>query len=701
MLGRYQLMFMLGQGGMGEVHLARLTGAAGFEKLCIVKTVLPNLMGDQNFIDRFHHEARVLVQLTHSNIAQVYDMGDVDGTLYMAIEYVPGVDLSRVETRVERQRAVMPIAMAVFIGQQINEALGYAHRKVGVDGMPLGIVHRDVSPQNVMVSYEGEVKVIDFGLAKSTARSQKTLPSTVMGKLGYMSPEQAVAKPVDHRSDIFSSGIVVWEMLAGKSMYTGGTMSEMVVQMAMGEVPSLSAARPDISPTLEQIVMRALAKDPAARYQRADDFARALNELAVREQMTVGAEDVGNYVRAMCPEEFAAERQLQSRLSVLRKGGPLAEAAASEPEFEGTFLRPSSQGDEQRETASGQIMTPAQRAMSVVHPSTPRLKSLAAPKAKSIARAQPQEPKEEEGEALIVVPKSRAPMIVAGLLAFIVLAAGGIFLLQSKDPKAEPIAVSAIDAGALAAAAVDLPLKNPDVVAVKTPVVLDTITVEGKVWKLLKKDGEDIVLLDRKDKVSEGDRLNLVGEPGADGKRPLYAHAAVLSVSGSLAKLVFDEDAVLPEKLFAARDGSAKKVVVAKKDPVKNTELEPLPGKNPVAVKTPEPEPVKIPEPVKVAPAASAQLFGSVRLAMPNAMGNRAVFIRNLNEFSLSSCEVRLPSNVVLKLNRNLGGKEELKVPFKDFRPDARATDPQFKADWAAVYCREGTGYWKTSYDRR
>jgi eukaryotic-like serine/threonine-protein kinase len=263
MLGRYQLLFMLGQGGMGEVHLARLTGAAGFEKLCIVKTVLPHLMGDQNFIDRFHHEARVLVQLTHSNIAQVYDMGEVENTLYMAIEYVAGVDLSRVESRVERQQVQMPIPMAVYIGQQINEALGYAHRKVGADGMPLGIVHRDVSPQNVMVSYEGEVKVIDFGLAKSTARSKQTLPSTVMGKLGYMSPEQALAKQVDHRSDIFSSGIVVWEMLAGRSMYQGGTMSEMVAQMAVADVPSLSAVRPDISPTLEQIVMRAPMTSPA------------------------------------------------------------------------------------------------------------------------------------------------------------------------------------------------------------------------------------------------------------------------------------------------------------------------------------------------------------------------------------------------------------------------------------------------------
>ena len=156
-LGRYELMYLLGQGGMGEVHLARLTGAAGFEKLCIVKTILPSMMTDPQFVDRFHHEAKVLVQLNHSNIAQVYDMGDVDETLYMAIEYVPGVDLARVEDRARAMDSAVPVPVALLIGQQMCEALGYAHRKVGGDGVPLGIVHRDVSPQNVMVSYEGEV----------------------------------------------------------------------------------------------------------------------------------------------------------------------------------------------------------------------------------------------------------------------------------------------------------------------------------------------------------------------------------------------------------------------------------------------------------------------------------------------------------------------------------------------------------------
>ena len=722
MLGRYQLLFMLGQGGMGEVHLARLTGAAGFEKLCIVKTVLPNLMGDASFTDRFHHEAKVLVHLTHSNIAQVYDMGEVDGSLYMAIEYVPGVDLSKVESRVEKMRAVMPIPMAVYIGQQICEALGYAHRKVGADGQPLGIVHRDVSPQNVMVSYEGEVKVIDFGLAKSTARSKHTLPSTVMGKLGYMSPEQALAKNVDHRSDIFSAGIVIWEMLAGKSMYTGGTMSEMVVQMAMGEVPSLSAARPDISPTLEQVVMRALAKDPTARYQRADEFARALNELAVREQITVGAEDVGNYVRAMCPEEFAAERQLQSKLSVMRKGGPLPELEQG-PEFEGTFLRPSGgvPGAQPKSGTVSEQMTPAQKMLSVMQPSPLPAKpvSIAQQKPKSIAAAPVEQPPPQVSGP-IEVPKSKTPMIIVGLLVFIALAGGAIFFLKPKeDPVKDPIAV--VDAGAAPIAVADPPpakdpdpvpenpeVKDPQPADAKQPVVLETITVEGKVWKVLKKGGEDIVLLDKKDKLSEGDRLNLVGEPGADGKRPVYAHAAVLEVKGSMAKLIFDEDSTVPETVYAAKDATPKKaVVVAKKDPVKDpgkTTTEPVKQNEPVNEPPPQ-EPMKtepVVEPVKQAQPQGAQLFGSIRMSVPNLLGNRAVFVRNLNEFTLSDCEIRLPSNVVFKLNKRvISGKQELKLPFREFRPDPRPADPQFKADWSAVYCREGTGYFKTSYDKR
>jgi eukaryotic-like serine/threonine-protein kinase len=314
-LGRYELVHLLGQGGMGEVYLAKISGAAGFEKPCIVKTILPALLKDRQFLDRFHHEAKVLVHLVHSSIAQVYDMGEAEGTYYMALEYVAGVDLAYLQEQARAQNQQLPVPVALLLGQRIAEGLGYAHRKTGPDGMPLGIVHRDVSPHNVMVSYEGEVKVIDFGLAKSAARSKYTLPSTVMGKLGYMSPEQVRAEPVDSPSDIYSCGVVVWELLAGQPLIAHGTVGEMMAAMSNPSVPALHELRPDVDPALDAVVRRALAPTPGERYARADDFARALNEQFLRTASSFGAEELGNFVRSLCPEAFASQRKLLSLLS--------------------------------------------------------------------------------------------------------------------------------------------------------------------------------------------------------------------------------------------------------------------------------------------------------------------------------------------------------------------------------------------------
>jgi serine/threonine protein kinase len=334
-LGRYELLQPLGQGGMGEVHLARSLGAAGFEKLCIVKTILPRQGKDPQFVERFLHEARVLVQLTHSNIAQVYDMGEADGQFFMAIEYVAGVDVARLEGHAWGSGGQVPIPVALQLGQKIAEALGYAHRKTGPDGAPLGIVHRDVSPQNAMVSYEGEVKVIDFGLAKSAARSHRTQSATVLGKFGYLSPEQARAERVDFRSDIYSCGIVVWELLAGRPLFESGSPGEMLARMANPKVPSLAELRPEVSPELARVVERALAADPTDRYARADDFSRALNERAVRDGLTLTAEELGTYVRDQCATEFADHRKLLSRLSSLNR--PVGDI--SEPLLEATAIR--------------------------------------------------------------------------------------------------------------------------------------------------------------------------------------------------------------------------------------------------------------------------------------------------------------------------------------------------------------------------
>ncbi|MBJ6764943.1 serine/threonine protein kinase [Myxococcaceae bacterium JPH2] len=314
-LGRYELVHLLGQGGMGEVYLAKLSGAAGFEKPCIVKTILPALLKDRQFLDRFHHEAKVLVHLVHSSIAQVYDMGEADGTYFMALEYVAGVDLAYLLEQARAQGRAVPLPVALYVGQKMAEGLGYAHRKVGPDGEALGIVHRDVSPHNAMVSYEGEVKVIDFGLAKSAARSKYTLPSTVMGKLGYMSPEQVRAEPLDHRSDIYSCAVVLWEMLAGRTLIPHGTVGEMMAAMSQPVVPALQELRPDVDATLDAVVRRALTASPADRYARADDFARALNAELLRVGTPLGAEEVGQFVRAMCPDAFAAQRKLISKVS--------------------------------------------------------------------------------------------------------------------------------------------------------------------------------------------------------------------------------------------------------------------------------------------------------------------------------------------------------------------------------------------------
>ena len=572
-LGRYQLLFMLGQGGMGEVHLAKLSGAAGFEKLCIVKTILPQMQGDPQFVDRFHHEARVLLHLTHSNIAQVYDMGEVDGTLYMAIEYVPGVDLARVQSRAARARAAIPVPIALYLGQRIAEALGYAHRKTGPDGAPLGIVHRDVSPQNIMVSYEGEVKVIDFGLAKSAARSKHTLPSTVMGKLGYMSPEQAMAQPLDHRSDIYSAGIVLWELIAGRPLFEGGTMAEMVVKMANPTIPSLRSANPDVSAGLDQVVMRALAADPAARFSRADDFGRALNELAVREGLTIGSEDVGNYVRAMCPEEFAAERALQSKLSIMRKRGSanLATPLPSAPEIEGTLLRPSSPG------AAAPELTPAQKALSVSDQAGPGVYAAmrdapasrpgkATPHGRTPVPIPLETPAEETPSAPVELPRSKAPWIVVGVLGVAAVAVITAAFLKSREQEApEPAKpVAKVEEPKVATAepsAVDAPkAEEPKVDPAPKP--LRTVSVSGPLFSVKQTDDELVVLLKDKKALRKGDPLDLVGEPTAEKTAPLYAEGVVMEVTGMVASIGVYDEAPLPPKVYAFKAAHEKPAAV-------------------------------------------------------------------------------------------------------------------------------------------
>jgi serine/threonine-protein kinase len=636
-------MYLLGQGGMGEVHLARLTGAAGFEKLCIVKTILPQMMTDPQFVDRFHHEAKVLTHLTHSNIAQVYDMGDVDQTLYMAIEYVAGVDLSRVIDRVKGMGSLVPLPIAVMLGQQICEALGYAHRKIGADGAVLGIVHRDVSPQNVMVSYEGEVKVIDFGLAKSTARSKHTMPSTVLGKLGYMSPEQAKGEVVDHRSDIYSAGIVIWELIAGRPLFMGGTVGEMIAQMAFPKPVSLRTIRPEVSEVLDRTVLRALNADPALRYNRCDDFARALNELAVRESISVSSEDVGNYVRSMCPEEFAAERQLQSRLSQERKKGSSPGVQKPAPEIAGTAIRPSQATGRATDQFPGTLMRPpsgsqpqpmtaAQRALSgVLGPQTPIQPGDVRPPSQPQQQRPPSSPvQQSQVSEEIVLQRSKGPMI-AVILALLVIAGGGVggyFFVQKKEADsllvpAPPSKVEEKTEPVVARAEVkEEPVKEEPAKeepakaepAAEEPVKLERAEVKGDVLTVFRDKGNLWVRAGKKVKLKAGDEVKVVGPPiQGSPLRDVYGSGALMEINGSVARI--DEGVVVPKGAvaFAVIEKGA---VAAQKRRVAAATVSPAPAaaNNEPAKAEPakleaksEPEPAKVEvakaEPVKAAPA--------------------------------------------------------------------------------------------------
>ncbi|MDX2009534.1 MAG: protein kinase [Myxococcaceae bacterium] len=760
MLGRYELLFMLGQGGMGEVHLARLSGAGGFEKLCIVKTILPQMKAETQFVERFHHEARVLTHLTHANIAQVYDMGEADGTLFMAIEYVPGVDLARVETRAATTGTFLPLPISLHVGRLMAEALGYAHRKTSPEGTPLGIVHRDVSPQNVMVSYEGEVKVIDFGLAKSSARSKHTLPATVMGKLGYMSPEQALAQPVDARSDIFSAGIVLWEMIAGRPLYDGGTMAEMVMKMANPTVPSLREIRgAEVSEALDQVVLRALAKDPAARYGRADEFARALNEVAVREGHAISAEEAGNFVRAMCPEEFAAERNLQSQLSLMRKGGRPASSpgyhlkpksgtvSAAEESFDGTFVR-----DSASSAPTAPELTPAQRALSVARaPSNIQVAADAAapqapPKRRTLpgsaqtapARAQP--PPADDDVPLEAPKKSMAPLIGVGVLVVLALGGGAAFFLggasdaKKVDPPVavveppvkkplepvqplEPVAEAPVDAGAPPAEAV----------AVAPP--RERVTPKGAVFKVIRRSDGAFIDLEKGQKLREGDRLRLVGAP-VDGKaREVFGQARVLELKarGTVAELLMEEDDAHPDELFAFVDETVvdrpkvvgrkpEGTVVATARPEDPRPVEPRPVETkpaevkpvdaqPVETKPVEAKPVET-KPAETKPAELPKLKGQVVMVTTQSLlaGTDAT-VRLMIGFDSpagTSCDVHLPNGLhklFFGLRPGENNLTNLKQWAKDPNPDP-SKDPRAK-NYALIECRDAAAYLPFSVTKR
>jgi tetratricopeptide (TPR) repeat protein len=351
--GRYRLLERLGQGGMAEVFKAKSYGVEGFEKTLVIKRILPELAKSPEFVEMFVHEAKLAVRLSHANVVQVFDLGKfdpgasagaVDGAsptaaYYIAMEYVHGLDLASALARSRRQNAALPIQMGVYVASEVAKGLDHAHRRRDETMRPLGIVHRDVSPQNVLLSFEGEVKVTDFGIAKARGVIDKAGPdATVKGKFGYMSPEQARGESVDARSDLFSLGTVLYECVAGVNPFTAPTTFETARRVQACEYPPIELLRRDVPPELVAILKTAMARLPADRYPTAGRMYEALLAFLYAQGSRYGAHDLAAYLATF--RESAESARLEPTTAPLLEAD--AGAVAERTPTEAKVRRPAS-----------------------------------------------------------------------------------------------------------------------------------------------------------------------------------------------------------------------------------------------------------------------------------------------------------------------------------------------------------------------
>lgn len=331
--GRYLLLKRLSRGGMGEIFLAKIGEIEGFEKLVIIKKILPNLVENQDFIARFIDEAQVAIKLNHANIAPVYEVGRVSGEYFLAIEYVEGRDLRRLIQRCREAGRRVPPDLCLYIVRELVAGLAYAHRRTDSKGTPLSLVHCDISPPNVMVSFEGEVKVIDFGIARSALRTAGSNPNMGFGKFGYMAPEQLLRGGViDRRTDIYAAGVVLYELLTGERLYQfpeGSDYRLIARTVCQGRFAPPSRRDSGLDPSLDPIVCRALATQKEDRYQNAEEFRDALQQKLYQLNPTISTDSLAHFMSGLFSADRERERQELAEMRAVDVGAYQEELAGS------------------------------------------------------------------------------------------------------------------------------------------------------------------------------------------------------------------------------------------------------------------------------------------------------------------------------------------------------------------------------------
>ncbi len=317
--GRFSLLHRIARGGMAELYLARTEGMAGISRLLVIKVVSGRFSEDPAFTTMFEDEVRIASTLSHPNIGQVIDVGQVGGAYFLAMEHIHGQDLRAILKRCLRLGHSVPVGIAVQVGSKVCSALQHAHEARGLDGKPLGIIHRDVSPSNVMVSFDGQVKLIDFGIAKAENRLTMTMPGTIKGKLRYLSPEQVLGQGIDARSDLFTLGVSLWEATVGQHLFDGEQEVQIYEAIVKGKVRPPSELAPGFPPGFERVLLKALATSPADRFGNAREMQVALEQFASEAQIPLSDLELSRFMREVFAEEIAAWEEAQ------QSGGGLIE----------------------------------------------------------------------------------------------------------------------------------------------------------------------------------------------------------------------------------------------------------------------------------------------------------------------------------------------------------------------------------------
>ncbi len=355
-LGRYNLVRKLAVGGMGEVWLARTAPRPGVPEAVVVKKLLSHLKSDEEFVNMFFDEARIASVLEHPNIARIYDLGDEDGEYFIAMEFVHGMPLSELMVRAAEAGQSVPAALACRIVADAAGALDFAHHARSPSGAPLDLIHRDVSPQNILVSFEGEVKLIDFGVAKAANKLTRTATGIIKGKYAYMSPEQAYDEDLDARSDLFGLGVVLWETLCAGRLFKKKTDTETLQAVVDQEIVPPSKIDRRIPKALDALVLKALQREREARFQRGDELKAALDAFLKRQRLPATAVHLAAWVKELCPLESRLPPELEEetdpsadRLTVPKRGKKLETTVLDPAELE-LRIKGTAEGDTLRGT---------------------------------------------------------------------------------------------------------------------------------------------------------------------------------------------------------------------------------------------------------------------------------------------------------------------------------------------------------------